>query len=248
MAVPTANQYLTVTRRNRVQPGYVSGLSPKHVPPSAGLNCWYDAAQIAGASNAATFSPWPDMSGNSRDASQATAGNRGIYYTQAMSGKPGVWFDGARSYDITMTTPAWGSSVGTSYIVLFNARANTSVATPFGWSSRTDEYWWYGVNTSYIGMMRSARLEGASIGFTSGIHVITVLSGASAYNVYDNGATLYTGSASWAANATARIGNNLGSNASWLGFIFEILIYNTEHDTDTMQSIWNDLRWKWAIG
>lgn len=252
MAIPTANQHLNASRRinTRVMPAYVSGLSPKRSPLATGLNNWYDASAITGTSNDATVQTWSDLSGNARDAAQATAGLRPFYYTQALNGKPGLWFNNNRSMTITMTTPAWGSTVGTLYIALsVHGWLPTPIGeVPFSWTNGVDEYWWYGSATSYIGVMRSARLEGASINFTGGYHVITVLSGASAYNVYDNGATLYTGSSSWGVPATGIIGRNAGSAAFFNGFIFEILFYNTEHDAATLQSTWNYLKWKWNIG
>lgn len=253
MAIPTANQYLNASRRinTRVMPAYVSGLSPLRYPPTANLNLWLKADQIS-ASNNDQIGTWSDQSGNARHATQSTTANKPVYMTNIANGRPGLWFNGtAYSMTAPMTTPAWGSTAGTLYVTLSSTwlqSATTNARTPFGWTTGIGEYWWYTTNTSYLGCMRDTRIEAASIAFTSGVHTITILSGASAYNVYDNTATLYSGSPSWGAAANALIGLNNAGNAFWLGFLHEILFYNVEHDAGQMTSIWNYLRWKWAIG
>lgn len=247
MTTPTSNQYLPAARRfgSRGSPAYISGLSPLRYPDTTNLGLWLDADAITALNSGDRISTWSDKSGNGRNAVQ-TSTTRPFYEANARNGRGGVWFNGSTYSAIVMTTPAWGATVGTAYLVLH--QSVFAAATPFGWSDRSDEYWWYAANTSYIGMMRHTRLEGASINFTAGTHVVTVLSGASAYNVYDNGATLYTGSADWAGPTNANVGNNIGGNAAWVGFIYEVLIYSAEHTADQRQSIWNYLRWKWGVG
>ena len=69
--------------------------SPEQV---SGLELWLKADGITGLANADPIATWPDSSGNSRDATQATSGMRPTYRTNVVNGKPIVRFDGSDDY------------------------------------------------------------------------------------------------------------------------------------------------------
>jgi lysophospholipase L1-like esterase len=54
------------------------------------LLAWYKASAVTGVSDGATFTPWPDSSGNGRDATQSTAGKRFTYVASGPLGLPCV--------------------------------------------------------------------------------------------------------------------------------------------------------------
>ncbi len=67
---------------------------PGGVGTSANVKVWL-AANDLGLTNNDPVATWPDRSGNSNDASQATPGFRPIFRTSQVNGQPAVEFDGA---------------------------------------------------------------------------------------------------------------------------------------------------------
>lgn len=68
----------------------------RHVQPRevAGCSLSLDASAITGLVDGAAVSTWPDGSGNARDATQGTSGNRPTFETAEIGGLPVVRFDG----------------------------------------------------------------------------------------------------------------------------------------------------------
>lgn len=65
-------------------------------PPLTNLSLWLKADALA-LSDGDLVASWTDSSGNNNHAVQATAANKPTYYTNAISDKPAVWFDGANA-------------------------------------------------------------------------------------------------------------------------------------------------------
>lgn len=92
------------------------------LPVTSGLAAWYDASQIAGAVDGAAVASWPDMSGNTKHAVQATGTKQPLYRTSVVTlpnGKPVVQFDGVD--DFLATASAARSLAGdyTSFLVSY---------------------------------------------------------------------------------------------------------------------------------
>ena len=68
-----------------LRPLATSGFDPKTL---GGLAAWYDASKASSITlNGSNVSSWADLSGNGRDATQATAANQPSYSTAALNGK-----------------------------------------------------------------------------------------------------------------------------------------------------------------
>lgn len=68
-----------------LRPKATSGFDPKTI---SGLAAWYDASKASSITlNGSNVSSWADLSGNGRDATQATAANQPSYSTAALNGK-----------------------------------------------------------------------------------------------------------------------------------------------------------------
>lgn len=245
--------YLTYPRRTRV-PGFVPGTQPLYPFDAnfnnSGLGLWLRADYITTGtlSSGDTIQTWLDSSPNHRDANQPTAGYRPMYLSNAFHNDyPGVWFNGVNSH-MSISMGTWGSTVGTLYGVMTFQYDN--LWTLFGWSNRTDEYWRFGPGVSYIGCFRNARLEAASISFpATGIHLITLESGASIYDAWDNRTKIYAGSSGWGVPSGAYLGSAIAlSTNTWVnGFIHELLVYNKEHTSEERDQVWEYLEDKWDI-
>lgn len=94
-------------------------------PKSAGASIAFDSRYISGVSDGSTVQTWSDLSGNGRDASQATAGARATYKTAIQGGCPVLRFDGGDHYTASFVT-------GTAYSVYAVAKRSGSVSNPFG--------------------------------------------------------------------------------------------------------------------
>lgn len=72
-------------------------------------NCqlWLDAAQITGLVDADPVTTWNDLSGNARNASQATSANKPTYRTSQINGLPVVRFDGTDDFMTAGSAANW---------------------------------------------------------------------------------------------------------------------------------------------
>jgi len=95
-------------------PSAGGGWSPLDLP---GLVAWYDASQITGLSDGDPVGTWSDLSGNSHDATQATAALKPLYKTNLQNGLAMVRGDGT---DDVLLSDSLASNVGTIFAVLGN--------------------------------------------------------------------------------------------------------------------------------
>lgn len=73
-------------------------------PKSAGASAAFDSRYISGISDGTTLQTWEDLSGNARDATQATSGARPTYKTAIQGGNPILRFDGGDVYNAAFVT------------------------------------------------------------------------------------------------------------------------------------------------
>jgi hypothetical protein len=72
---------------------------------AASLKTWYAADSIVGVPNGGAIATWTDQSGNNNTATQASAGLRPIYATNALNGLPVVQFTSGSSNYLGFTRP-----------------------------------------------------------------------------------------------------------------------------------------------
>ncbi len=107
-----------------------AGAPPGFLPSDiAGLKLWLEAdgnvytSGTTQATNGQTVTTWVDASGQSHDATQATSGNRPIFVTGAVNGKPVIRFDGIDDF---MGTASGSYAVQTYFIVFKMASGGPS--------------------------------------------------------------------------------------------------------------------------
>jgi hypothetical protein len=92
---------------------------------AAGASIALDTRYIHGVSDGTTVETWSDRSGNARDATQATAGNRATYKTAIQGGNGILRFDGTDLYNATFVT-------GTAYSLYVIFKRSGSSGNVFG--------------------------------------------------------------------------------------------------------------------
>lgn len=126
-----------------------------------------DASQIGGLADGDPVATWADVSGNGRDFTQATAGNRPVYKTGGIAGRPYVDFTTDDSLGAS-TLPSGISSV-TMFMVLRNASSVTQFAFYWGTSSN-------GIGIGLISPDRAVQLRngGATVNCIEGTYTVNI--------------------------------------------------------------------------
>lgn len=91
--------------------GYVlldTSFSPTQIN---GCLLWFAADRITGLADGSAVASWADLSGNGNHATQATSGNKPIFKTNIVNGKPVVRFASASSKFLNLTTPFSNSAL-----------------------------------------------------------------------------------------------------------------------------------------
>jgi hypothetical protein len=111
-----------------------AAFSPKSI---TGLSLWLDATKglfdaTSGGSpvtaDGSSVARWEDQSGNTRNASQATSGNRPILKTSVQGGKNGIRFDGIND---CMATASFAHSVPITLFIAFKRLSNGGSGADF---------------------------------------------------------------------------------------------------------------------
>ncbi len=100
--VQVFNSALSTTNRQTQE----TGLLTKYGIVPTGLAAWFKAEAITGITNGAAVATWPDASGHNYDATQATAGQRPTYLTNAINRCPVVRFAAANNTSLRFNRPA----------------------------------------------------------------------------------------------------------------------------------------------
>lgn len=111
----------------------VAAFTPASLPNLLG---WWEADSLA-LSDADPVPTWGDQSVNANHLAQATSGNRPIYKTNIVNGKPVVRFDGSNDFFSLTSTMTLGSAW--SWLVILSNTSSGGVAT-FGHSSTGDGF------------------------------------------------------------------------------------------------------------
>jgi hypothetical protein len=237
-----------------------------------GCAFWLDATDVNGngstVADGTVISTWTDKSGNGRNFTQATAGNRPIYGT--FLSRPGISFTGANSQNLSNAYIQTGSGGRNTFIVFYDVNtsanqygnpvlfymANTNQSALGDWRAAYD-----GAN-NYLGTdalagaylyrtspavttMRTARCV-ALWGYNTG-------SGFNTAYVYGNGTQFTTLVNSFAATSPLNVTNTGttsvggGQTGYATAVISELIYYNTDITTVQRQQIEGYLAWKWGL-
>lgn len=221
----------------------VPPFSPSDIP---GLQLWLESTAIAGLSDNDPVTTWPDSSGNGRDATQGTAGNKPTYKTSILNGEPVVRFDATND---RMATASIAHGVGTggfTWIVVartVNAAANYSPIMANGsfapalyfHANRINLYW--GADHGFVGTTTADNTWYTILIERDGTDVTLRLNGV------DDGTTFSL--ADNMANAVMHVGFD-GSGGALNGDIAEILFYSATLDASQVANVESYLRSKYA--
>jgi hypothetical protein len=255
------NAYLTTTQRQQIE-GYLGSkwrvAVPSRTPIIDGLSMWLDGADPNGngttPSNGATVSTWVDKSGNSRNATVASGRIGGTWSTASNT----VYFQASNVGYVT-SYPANPTNETMFIVANINSPANVNNNTIIGGQAgaRSFGFGYSGAPSSGSGYSSylnnevawsSTSVRGPPTGTTA---LITgTVSGTTSLSVSKNGETAVTGSiTAWTGGTTTYLGVDT-TNASYyfIGYVMEIIFYNSVLTTTQRRQIESYLITKWGIG
>lgn len=103
--------------------------SPEVIAMPTDFGAWFRADAITGLASGAAVSAWPDVSGNSNNATQDAPSQQPIYVTGAMNSLPVVRFDSANSTFLSFNRPIQDDF--TIIIVYQSSQTNQGTGTEF---------------------------------------------------------------------------------------------------------------------
>lgn len=205
-----------------------------------GIVARWKAADL-GLTDGAAVGSWADSSGNGHTATQTTATKKPTYHSSDPDGFgtfPCVSFDGGDNLNVPFAT-ALNNNPLTIAAVFVNKQA----------SSQGGIYWWQQSGTARYGLMGHSSsgaglfTGGASI-FTTGdtlktaYHVVTATEGTNAQEIFLDGSSKATGTATFTANTGAAGLIGQWTSAFWTGTLAE-LIHFDHVLTSTERSQWH---------
>ncbi len=227
---------------------------------------WLDAADSSTITLVSSVvSQWNDKSGNNRNATQSTSGNRPTITSSILNGLSALNFDGTNDYLIT--TDIFNSASDVSIFIVHNALAtNTNGRAVMSLWSTTDSrngYFHSLARTNITNGFRSTFTQDEqAVGNTSISPLVTVninnwyltSHGRKATNQFFglNGTNQEVGASGQCnfAGAKAVIGNYYSFSPtfySWQGYIAEIIILPNYATIDIIEKIEGYLAWKWGL-
>jgi hypothetical protein len=218
---------------------------PQAIP---GLLMWLKADAITGLNDGDAVTSWSDSSGNSVNASQATAARKPLYKTNIINSLPVVRFDGTddtlsinlslvNSMTIAMVC---SPTTGTDDYVVAGDGSSGSPAIVSGYSSGTNKYEWFNTATNRYLISNTA----------TGINLIVVMQVDGVSNVGRiNGAQVYSNTPSVAVNGkklTVIGGLTATTNNAGVD-IAEILVFSRLLSNRDLEALESYIRAKYAI-
>jgi hypothetical protein len=218
-----------------------STFNPKSI---SGLNVWWDGADPNGTGvvpvNGASIATWVDKSGNGYNATASVAGT----YS---SSPVGVNFGTTGYY--TTSYPA--NPTNESCFIVFNKSSNNQMMM-IGANTGGREVAM--ANGTLFGMVNSGVTWAASMsaGSATGVSHLgeAFVSGGTSTYVNFNGAVTLTGPSAvtaFTSGVLTNLGREAGASFQYLGYIQEILFYNSVLTLAQRQQVEGYLAWKWGV-
>lgn len=194
----------------------------------SGLLARFDAGTIAQSDNTAVASWSPTAGVETAALAQATSGNRPVFRTNRVNGRPSVVFTAASNHNLD--TGSWAGKHSTPLTVVTVAKMVTGNVGNL-YTGRTGVYAYAGngpSGTLSIGSGAVGELS-QSVSMDTWHVIVAVYNGASSAIYLDNDAATATGTTTTGANSALpglRLGTNSSAAANWLdGEITDIAIY-----------------------
>ena len=244
---------------------WYAGMLPTDTSLSSNLKFWVDATDqstlfqdSAGSSpvtaNGQKVNSWNDKSGNGYHITQNGMGNP-TYESSAINSLAGVYFNIANNdYYLRNTSLLTSSNFSTQQGTVFTVYRNDTFPTNNHFALTTigssvasvDLY----LTTSFNGDFRNARIESANYSYPqTGTHIKSVTtSSGNGWKLYADGSLKGSASHSWGINTTFAIGAELNhGSSSFVGYISEVIIFNTGLTDTQRKNIEAYLQGKYAV-
>jgi len=181
---------------------------------------WWDADSLKGLTNSEAVATWSDMSGNDNHGTAASAGS-GLYYTNAINGKPVIRFDGANNHYYTFPQLTTIRSV---FWVLKEDAAATHPRFLLGDSTGTSIYHFHRSGAANKYLWGGAAHNNVKNGVTSVDGTVVNGMTTPAPTSYGIVSLLTTGNVT--ANNLTRDRTNINPQRNWDGDVAELIIYD----------------------
>lgn len=219
------------------------GLSaPRRWRPSrlSGLRLWLSADRITGLADGDPVTTWPDLSGQSNNATQSTTAAKPLYKTAIVNGRPGILFDGVDDF-LTLPAAVYNALLSSDKSVFAVVKwvsvgaadgrvisgANTGSATRYAIRYTTGPVW--GVLYTTGAAQASITASAGAIPSTSVSQIVETVQSGTSLIARVNGTQIATDPAN--AGTETAIAAGLGANAFGSGafanvYICEVVVYN----------------------
>ncbi len=238
----------------------------------SGCQLWLDAADVNGngtsVANGASIATWVDKSGNGRNFTQATSGNRPVY--GSFLSYPGISFTGANNTNLSNSYIQTGSGGRNTFIVFYDVNtsanqygnpvlfymANTNQSALGDWRAAYDGLNDYLGTDSYGGAYLYRTNPAVTSMRTSRCIGMWGIQSGAAFNtgyVYGNGTQFTTLVNSFVATSPLNVTNTGttsvggGQTGYVTAVISEVIYYSTDLSTADRQKIEGYLAWKWGL-
>lgn len=209
----------------------------------SGLQVWYDATQIVSTDGTA-LGTWSDVSGNGRNATQATGANKPIYKTGIQNSLPVVRCGASPVQYVQAAT--WGTLAQPNTVVVVGSVTSTFGYLVDGGDSTNRHSIARGLNTNgSMGLYAGSVIEGVQA--LSEWHTwIAVVNGGSSV-LYRDGSSFATGNANTRSLAGITIGcRNDGGAGNAGADIGEVIVYTGAMGSTDRSSLQTYLKAKWG--
>jgi hypothetical protein len=231
---------------------FTSGWTPTQITTSL----WLDAADASTITlNSTTVSQWNDKSGNSRNFSQATAGNQPTYQASGINSKPSVAFTGSNDNFMTASSVlSSGSTAGSIFWVQTTEADPSTNANNFGslisqdWGSDAfaNHVPYTDGNIYFAGFSTSRPNVGNPSSSLVNPRILSHQSTNGSVAFYIDGSSLFTSASNTFSNpaTTKRIGQ---AGSQFTGQVAELIVLSNIPTTTERQLIEGYLAWKWGL-
>lgn len=222
----------------------------------SGLALWLAAWKETGLSNNDAMVTLTDWSGNGRDFTQATSGNRPLYQTSVLNSQPGFYFDGVNDF---VEASVFLSGDCELFAVLKTADTGSSNwgAYKFDGNTLASHISFFGtIHSSFGGTNRINYIPSPGSLMTAGfVHQVTGVAGSGNFHIYENGnndRAAGTQTISWGTNrhlvgASSNVADASSITNYYKGHFLEVLIYNTQRTTAERNAILADFNTRYGI-
>jgi hypothetical protein len=226
-------------------------------PTQITTSLWLDAADASTITlNSTTVSQWNDKSGNSRNFSQATAGNQPTYQASGINSKPSVAFTGSNDNFMTASSVlSSGSTAGSIFWVQTTeadpgSNANNLgclIPNTWGGDGPDNHITWNDGNIYFSGFSTTRFTVGnPSVSFTAP-RILHHQSTNGSVAFYIDGSSFFTSASNTFSNpaSTKRIGGTVSYR--FTGQVAELIVLSNIPTTTERQLIEGYLAWKWEL-